>query len=351
MEKGIVNDAEGGEHERQGTLWTATAHIAAAVVGSGNVFLCGLAQYINFMGTLVGYTITASTSMIAVKRANCFHRNGHGARCDASGSTFMVVFGLFQLVLSQLPSLENITWLSVVAVATSFGYSFISLGLCAGKWASHGDFRGTLAGTDNGSPGDKAFNVLLALGNIAFAYTFADILIEIQDTIKSPPPENKTMKKATFYGLVLTTIFYLLLGCIGYAAFVTMLRGTSSLALDSMSPFGLSTLVFAQPIFARFESYIAGRFPEAKFIHKTYYVKLPLTDFGSLSFTLSKLVLRTIFIMFTTLVAMLLPFFNAVLGLIGALGFWPLSVYFPVSMHMAQKKIKRGQPKWIMLQE
>lgn len=54
--------------------------------------------------------------------------------------------------------------------------------------------------------------------------------------------------------------------------------------------------------------------------------------------------------MFTTLVAMLLPFFNAVLGLIGALGFWPLSVYFPVSMHMAQKKIKRGQPKWIMLQ-
>lgn len=118
-----------------------------------------------------------------MKRANCFHRNGHGARCDASGSMFMVVFGLFQLVLSQFPSLENITWLSVVAVATSFGYSFIGLGLCIGKWASHREFRGTLGGTGDVTAVEKGFNVLLALGNIAFAYTFADVLIEIQVSI------------------------------------------------------------------------------------------------------------------------------------------------------------------------
>jgi amino acid permease len=131
----------------------------------------------------------------------------------------MVVFGLFQLLLSQLPSLHNIAWLSVVAVATSFGYSFISLGLCAAKWASHGDVRGTLAGADPHAPREKAFNVLLALGNMAFSYTFADVLIEIQDTLRSPPAENGTMKRASFYGLGMTTVFYLLLGCTGYAAF------------------------------------------------------------------------------------------------------------------------------------
>lgn len=54
--------------------------------------------------------------------------------------------------------------------------------------------------------------------------------------------------------------------------------------------------------------------------------------------------------MFTTLVAMLVPFFNAVLGLIGAVGFWPLSVYFPVSMHISQKKITRWKPRWFWLQ-
>lgn len=40
-----------------------------------------------------------------------------------------------------------------------------------------------------------------------------------KDTLKSPPPENQTMKRATFYGIGVTTIFYISIGCIGYAAF------------------------------------------------------------------------------------------------------------------------------------
>jgi hypothetical protein len=110
--------------------------------------------------------------------------------------------------------------------------------------------------------------------------------------------------------------------------------------------------VFAQPIFARLESCVACRWPDAKFINATYYVRL--LPWASSSATVAvaplKLVLRTILIMFTTLVAMLLPFFNAVLGLIGALGFWPLSVYFPVSMHVARIGIRRSEPRWWTLQ-
>ncbi|KAL6906201.1 hypothetical protein ACP4OV_003802 [Aristida adscensionis] len=424
----VVYDTESGDdHERQGTVWTATSHIVAAVVGSGvlalawtvaqlgwvvgplvlvgfscvtyytsalladcyrfpdpvagavnreyidavrcylgrtNVLLCGAAQYVNLWGTLVGYTITASTSMIAVRRVNCFHRHGFAAGdCNPSGSTYMVVFGLFQLLLSQLPSLHNIAWLSVVAVATSFAYSFISLGLCAAKWASHGDLRGTLAGAAAGAPRDKAFNVLLALGNIAFSYTFADVLIEIQDTLRSPPAENKAMKRASLYGLSMTTVFYLLLGCTGYAAFGDAAPGNILTGFAFYEPFWLVDIanlcvivhligayqVYAQPIFARLESCVACRWPEAKFINATYYVRVPWPA-ATVAVAPLKLVLRTMLIIFTTLVAMLLPFFNAVLGLIGALGFWPLSVYFPVSMHIARLKIRRGEPRWWMLQ-
>ncbi|XP_040385779.1 amino acid permease 6-like [Oryza brachyantha] len=430
--RSVVYDAEAvdADHERQGTVWTATSHIVAAVVGSGvlalawtvaqlgwvvgplvlvgfscvtyytstllancyrypdpvtgtanreyidavrcylgpkNVMLCGCAQYVNLWGTLVGYTITASASMIAVKRVNCFHREGYGAGdCGASGSTYMVVFGLFQLLLSQLPSLHNIAWLSVVAVATSFGYSFISLGLCAAKWASHGDVRGTLAGAAVDVPREKAFNVLLALGNMAFSYTFADVLIEIQDTLRSPPAENKTMKRASLYGLSMTTVFYLLLGCTGYAAFGNDAPGNILTGFAFYEPFWLVDLanicvivhligayqVFAQPIFARLESYVACQWPDAKFINATYYVRLPGRWWPATTVAVAplKLVLRTILIMFTTLVAMLLPFFNAVLGLIGALGFWPLSVYFPVSMHVARLGIRRGELRWWSLQ-
>ncbi|TVU51313.1 hypothetical protein EJB05_02729 [Eragrostis curvula] len=212
------------------------------------------------------------------------------------GSTYMVVFGLFQLLLSQLPSLHNIAWLSVVAVATSLGYSFISLGLCAAKWASHGGaVRGTLAGVFGAAatpPRDKAFNVLLALGNMAFSYTFADVLIEIQDTLRSPPAENKTMKRASRYGLGITTVFYLLLGCTGYAAFGDDAPGNILNGMAFYEPFWLVDLanvcvivhlimayqVFAQPIFARLESFVACRWPDAKLINATYYVRLPATS-------------------------------------------------------------------------
>lgn len=173
------------------------------------------------------------------------------------------------------------------------------------------------------------------------------------------------MKRATFNGIGLTTVFYLLLGCIGYAAFGNDAPGNILTGFGFYEPFWLVDIanicvivhligayqVYAQPIFARFENYLLFQWPDNKFIRKTYSVRVPFMEVGgSWSFTLSKLVSRTIFIMFTTLVAMLLPFFNAVLGLIGALGFWPLAVYFPVSMHMAQEKIQRGALKWFALQ-
>jgi Transmembrane amino acid transporter protein len=46
-----------------------------------------------------------------------------------------------------------------------------------------------------------------------------DFLDFLKDTLKSPPSENKTMKKASLYGIGVTSIFYVSIGCIGYAAF------------------------------------------------------------------------------------------------------------------------------------
>ncbi|ERN20019.1 hypothetical protein AMTR_s00071p00166090 [Amborella trichopoda] len=94
----------------------------------------------------------------------------------------------------------------------------IGLGLGIAKIISHGELRGSLSGVHN-SPVTRTWNAFQALGNIAFAYTFAGVLLEIQDTLRSPPPENKTMKRATLYGIAVTTIFYMSVGFVGYAAF------------------------------------------------------------------------------------------------------------------------------------
>ncbi|KAF5749056.1 amino acid permease 4-like [Tripterygium wilfordii] len=62
------------------------------------------------------------------------------------------------------------------------------------------------------------------------------------------------------------------------------------------------------------------------------------------------LVWRTVFVIITTVISMVLPFFNDVAALLGALGFWPLTVYFPVEMYIAQKKIPRWSTRWVCLQ-
>lgn len=41
----------------------------------------------------------------------------------------------------------------------------------------------------------------------------------VQDTVRSPPAENKVMRKANLIGVSTTTMFYFLCGCLGYIAF------------------------------------------------------------------------------------------------------------------------------------
>ncbi|OVA15322.1 Amino acid transporter [Macleaya cordata] len=426
------DDIEDDGHQREGTVWTATAHCITAVIGSGilalswsvaqlgwvvgpiallvfaaityyastlladcyrsphpvtgsrnrtymdavrsylgpkDVLMCALVQYANLWGAMISYTITASISMMSVSRSNCYHKHGRSARCATSGNLFMVMFGASEIILSQLPNMEKIAWLSVVSATMSLAYSVISLCLCLGKWIGyHGDVQGTLFGTmgshqDGVPPAIKTWNAFQALGNIAFAYTFAEVMIEIeQDTVKAPPSENVTMKKANLYGIGTTTIFYLSIGCVGYAAFGNTAPG--NILTGFYEPFWLVELahicivihlvgayqVFAQPIFAVIEKKIVSKWPEATFIHNVYTVRVPFSKGGCLSFNLSKLILRTILIVFTTLVSMLLPFFNAIMGLLGASSFWALTVYVPMSMSIVQRKIQRGTSRWIMLQ-
>lgn len=102
--------------------------------------------------------------------------------------------------------------------------------------------------------------------------------------------------------------------------------------------------VYTQPLFAFFEKIVSRKWPRSTFIHKEYYLT------KSLHVNLFRLVWRTIYVILTTVVSMTLPFFNDVMGLIGAFAFWPLTVYFPISMFIVQQKIQRWSRKWVLLQ-
>ncbi|KAJ4965742.1 hypothetical protein NE237_017591 [Protea cynaroides] len=413
-----------GRLKRKGTVWTASAHIITAVIGSGvlslawavaqlgwiagptvmflfsfvtyytsalladcyrsddgkrnytymeavqsnlggvKVKICGLVQYLNLFGVAIGYTIAASISMRAIKRSNCFHENGDSSPCHISSNPYMIIFGIVEIIFSQIPDFDQIWWLSIVAAVMSFTYSTIGLGLGIAKVAETGKFRGSLTGISIGTVTEtqKVWRSFQALGDIAFAYSYSMILIEIQDTVKSPPSEEKTMKKATLLSVAVTTLFYMLCGCMGYAAFGDLAPGNLLTGFGFFNPFWLLDIanaaiaihlvgayqVYCQPLFAFIEKWAANKWPENKFITKD--IKMPIPGFKSLNLNLFRMVWRTIFVIITTIISMLLPFFNDVVGILGALGFWPLTVYFPVEMYIAQKKIPKWSSQWICLQ-
>ncbi|XP_057854610.1 amino acid permease 3 [Cryptomeria japonica] len=424
----LKNFDDDGRVKRQGTLWTASAHIITAVIGSGvlslawaiaqlgwiagpavmlafsfvtyytsclladcyrspnpvtgkrnytymdavkvnldglQVKICGLAQYGNLVGTAIGYTIAASISMTAIARSDCFQSQGHEAPCHISNNPYMIMFGVVQVLLSQIPDFDRLWWLSIVAAVMSFTYSSIGLCLGIGKVAELGHFRGSMTGVSIGlvTEAEKIWRTFQALGNIAFAYSYSMILIEIQDTIKSPPAENKTMKKATMLGVSTTTVFYMLCGCMGYAAFGDEAPGNLLTGFGFYNPFWMIDIanaaivihlvgayqVYCQPLFAFVESWAAKKWHKSEFVTKEYRVQ-PIPSFGAYNVNVFRVVWRTCFVVSTTLVSMLLPFFNSVVGLMGAVAFWPLTVYFPVTMYIAQNKIPRWSSKWFALQ-
>ncbi|KAG0483055.1 hypothetical protein HPP92_011139 [Vanilla planifolia] len=240
--KGLDDD---GRISRTGTVWTSSAHIITAVIGSGvlslawaigqlgwvagpivmilfafviyytsalladcyrtgdpmtgkrnytysdavqaylggmKVKICGVVQYVNLFGVAIGYTIAASISMMAIRRSNCFHEKGHQSPCHISSNPYMIIFGVTQIIFSQIPDFDQIWWLSIVAAVMSFTYSSIGLALGVVQVVANGGVKGSLTGVSIGAvtQTQKIWRSLQAFGDIAFAYSYSIILIEIQ---------------------------------------------------------------------------------------------------------------------------------------------------------------------------
>ncbi|KAL5845891.1 hypothetical protein ACOSQ3_009415 [Xanthoceras sorbifolium] len=339
-----------------------------SLLGAKSVIISGMMQYSLLWGTMIGFTITTATSVASVKKSTCLHHKGenNSANCRVSGNADMIIYGAMEIVLSQCPNLEKATILSVIATVTSILYAMVAFGLSTAKFFSQPQFRGSLMMSkmvgvgETSSTTNKIWHIFQALGNIAFSYTYSILLMEIQDTLKSPPAENKIMKRVTMYSIGGTGLFYVGLACMGYAAFGNHVPG--NILTGFHQPFWLVDIanlavilhligayqVFAQPVFAIHEKCIASRWPASLF-NRNHTIKLPCSLI-TIDFKLSKLLLRTVFVVLTTTIAMMFPFFNAVLGVLGSISFWPLTIYFPLNMYMAQVKIKRGSPTWILYQ-
>ncbi|XP_020207348.1 amino acid permease 6 [Cajanus cajan] len=419
---------EDGKPKRTGTAWTASAHIITAVIGVGvlslawamaqlgwiigissillfaivNLYtsnlladcyrspdpvtgkrnctymeavrinlggkmhmLCAFVQYNSLIGPAIGYTITTAISVVTIRKTNCFHQNGIASSCQFSTNPYMIGLGIVEIFLSQIPHFHKLSWLSILAAATSFGYASIGAGLSLaliiqGIEAGKGKGTSLMGGSKKLSPIDNFWKIFIALGNIALASCYSQIAIDIQDSLRSSPPENKIMKMANKIGISTMTCLFLVCACSGYAAFGSETPGNILLSSGFKEPFWLIDLanvfiivhlvgayqVVVQPIFSGVETWASQRWPSSSFVNGEYPMSI-----GKMKLNLNffRLVWRSMFVVVVTVLAMAMPFFNEILALLGAIGFWPLTVYFPVEMYIVRKKIKKGTTRWFGL--
>ncbi|XP_020553992.1 probable amino acid permease 7 isoform X2 [Sesamum indicum] len=348
----ISADLDKGLH-RNGSYLDAVRRI----LGKKSAWVCGIIVRINFIKVGIVYTITSSISMRAIQRSNCYHSEGHTAACKYGTTYYMLTFGIIQVIVSQIPDFRNTEWLSVVAAVMSFTYSIIGSALGLAKVIENREIKGSIEGVPTSTAAQKVWSISQAIGDIAFAFPFSLIFLEIMDTLKSNPPEKVTMKKASVIAVCVTTFFYLSCGGLGYAAFGNSTPGNLLTGFGFYEPYWLVDFanacvvlhliggyqVFTQPLYASIEQWFTEKFPNNEYVHGD------LKQMPALRLNLLRLGLRTAYVGFTTGFAMLFPYFNQVVGLAGAINFWPVVVYFPVEMYLVQKEIRPWTSKSIIL--
>lgn len=105
--------------------------------------------------------------------------------------------------------------------------------------------------------------------------------------------------------------------------------------------------IYSQPIYNAADRWCSRKYPNSGFVNKFYRLKLPRLPAFQLN--LFRLCFRTVYAVSTTALAILFHYFNQVLGVLEAISFWPLAVYFPVEVYFEQKKIEAWSRKWIVL--
>jgi len=172
----------------------------------------------------------------------------------------------------------------------------------------------------------------------------------IKDTLRSPPPENETMKTATRASIVITAFFYLCCGCLGYAAFGDGTPGNLLTGFGFYEPYWLIDLanlcivlhllggyqVYTQPVFGFADRHFGGTAAEVPVL-------------GARRVNVFRLCFRTAYVAATTALAVWFPYFNQVIGLLGAFTFWPLAIYFPVEMYLARNKVTPWTKQWLAI--
>ncbi|KAB1225317.1 GABA transporter 1 [Morella rubra] len=257
---------------------------------------------------------------------------------------FIIIFGVLLLFLAQIPSFHSLRHINLLSLTVCLAYSFCavagSIYIGHSKNAPKRDYSVIGAGEN------RFFGAVNAVSIIATTYA-SGIIPEIQATI-APPVKGKMFKGLCFcYAITVTTYFSVAIS--GYWAFGNQAMGTvlsnfmgnekpllPTWLLLMINAFTLlqiagNTVVYLQPTNEVFEKWFAD----------------PKMDQFSIRNVVPRLILRSLSVIVATVFAAMLPFFGDVMAIMGAFGFIPLDLIFPMVVYnLTFKPSKRGLVFW-----
>ncbi|KAL1553323.1 Lysine histidine transporter 1 [Salvia divinorum] len=290
------------------------------------------AQLTVLVGLNTVYLITGGQSLAKFHDLVCRDCHGH-----ITTTHFILIFASVHFVLSQLPSLNSISGVSLAAAVMSISYSTVAWAASVDKGVQPGVQYGYKSSTTSGT----IFNFFNALGSIAFAYGGHNVIMEIQATMPSTPlrPSKKPMWKGAVVSYVVVALCYFPVAIIGYWKFgnevdenilITLHRPRWLIAMANM--FVVIHLIggyqiYAMPVFDMIEAALVKK---RKF-KPSWYLRF---------------FFRNLYVALTTFLAVTFPFFNALLGFFGGFGFAPTTYFLPCVMWLVVHKPKLFSMSW-----
>ncbi|KAK7270311.1 hypothetical protein RIF29_23363 [Crotalaria pallida] len=294
-------------------------HLAHSIFGFWGYWSIAFFQQVASLGNNIAIHIAAGSSLKAVYKH--YHEDG-----KLTLQHFIIFFGIFELLLSQLPDIHSLRWVNALCTFSTIGFAATTIGVTIhnGKKIDRTSINYSL----HGNTASKAFTAFNALGTIAFSFGDA-MLPEIQNTVREPAKKNMYISISAAYSVIVLT--YWQLAFTGYWAFGSEVQPyiLASLSIPEWTVVMANLFaaiqisgcfqIYCRPTYAYFEESMGSSKSTSHFRLRNHIARLSFTS---------------IYMVLVTLIATAMPFFGDFVSICGAIGFTPLDFVFPALAYL-----------------
>ncbi|KAI7746426.1 hypothetical protein M8C21_033656 [Ambrosia artemisiifolia] len=292
-------------------------------------------QLIVEVGCDIVYMVTGGQSLKKVHDLLCEDCT------DLRLTYWIMIFASVHFLLSHLPNFNSITSISLAAAVMSISYSTIAWVAAVNKGVQPGvDYS---IGYNETTTTGTILSFFNGLGAMAFAYAGHNVVLEIQATIPSTPekPSKGPMWKGVMVAYAVVAFCYFPVAIAGYWAYGNRVSDNVLISLEKPVWLIVSANIFV--VVHVIGSYQVYAMPVFDMIETLLVKKLNFTPSFMLRF-----ITRNIYVAFTMIVGICVPFFGGLLGFFGGFAFAPTTYFLPCVIWLIIHKPKRWSLSWII---